>query len=422
MRRACPFLALVLTLAPTARAQVAPEHRATVEFRMLERATTFTSDQVGFGGDLPVTVQALRLLVARPDAAAVLVDLARVAWHPAGRLYALAGLRVVDPDAFAREARVVGSAGGEVAYFSGCLRGPSRVEVLVRNLEEGPSAEALCRPASATPALTIDEACSRLLREEGAQWEAIRALIDHGSAAVPALRATLRDEAPRRRAGAAWALEGLGPLARPALADLVAAVGDPDDDVAEAALDALEGLGPWAAEAAAEVHDMVTRAALPPRHLTRAVLLLERLVREQCLVPPERAPGFAAAAAVGEDDEDTDYLYARRPRCALIALPVAAIAPLTRALGDRLVQVRRDAHDALARWTTGPAAMAALEGALHEPDPDVRERLVDVLGEIGSRPDDRARVIAVLDRLAGGDPDPDVRARAAHLRQEVAGE
>ncbi|MCW8139886.1 MAG: hypothetical protein KIT58_13395, partial [Planctomycetota bacterium] len=120
MRRlALAFALVVLVVAgPVAQGQevVAP-HRETVEFRVLERTRTFMSASVGDGGETPAAVHALRLLLARPDAAPALTDLLEGARHPAGRLFALAGLRAVDPTAFARAVDALRSSDEPISFL-----------------------------------------------------------------------------------------------------------------------------------------------------------------------------------------------------------------------------------------------------------------------------------------------------------------
>ncbi|MBX3465356.1 MAG: HEAT repeat domain-containing protein [Planctomycetes bacterium] len=429
MRRACPFLILLLlALTPTARAEVAPEHRATIEFRLLERATVFTSDAVGYGGDTPATVHALRLLVGRPDARAVLLDLARAARHPAGRLFALAGLRVVDPVAFGREAKAIRRAGGEVRSIQGCFGTSASVEACVDALEQGALARALCRPERPTPTLTVDAACALLLGEGAGQLDAVRALAAHGATAVPPLREALRDPSPRRRAAAAWAFEGLGHHAVAALPELVTCLEDPDDAVASHALDALGHLGPWLVDHAAALHAVVARAALPPRRLVRALWRLHDLVRAHCLLEPDRLPAFVrpvAPAREGEDDEaaeDEDDLFEMSPRYALAGIPPKAVEVLARALGDPEDHVRDAVRDALERWAEGAPAIEALLRALEDSPQVTRRRIVQVLGVVGRRPDDRPPVVDALRRLLERDEDEMVRVFSEEALEALTGE
>ncbi|MCO5172088.1 MAG: HEAT repeat domain-containing protein [Planctomycetes bacterium] len=428
MRRACLCLTLVLTLAGTARAQVAPEHRASIEFRLLERATVFTSDAVGYGGDTPETVHALRLLVERPDARAALLDLLGAARHPAGRLFALAGLRVVDPVAFGHEAQALRRAGGEVRSFQGCFGTTAPVEACVAALEEGALARALCGAERPAPTLTVDAACALLLGEGVGQLDAVRALVDHGPAAVPSLREALRDPSSRRRAGAAWACQGLGPLARPAVPELLACLEDPDDAVLSHALDALAHLGPWLVDHAPALHAVVARAALPPRRLVSALWRLHELARAHCLLEPDRLPAFVrpvAPAPEGEDDggaEDEDDLFELSPRYTLAGIPPRAVEVLARALGDPEDHVRDALRDALERWAGGAPAVEALVRTIEDSPPVTRRRVVQVLGVVGRRPDDRARVVDALRRLLERDEDEMVRVFSEEALEDLTGE
>ena len=74
---------------------------------------------------------------------------------------------------------------------------------------------------------------------EKVRRQAAEALGWMGAAALEPLRATLRNDSPAARRAAARALGRLGPAAKPAEADLVEAVNDPDGDVRAAAAKAL---------------------------------------------------------------------------------------------------------------------------------------------------------------------------------------
>ena len=96
------------------------EVRDSFAFRSLEGAAIFAADKVGFAGMQPRTVDAIRTLVTRPDARAVLIDLFDRA-TPAGKLYALAGLVEVDRAAFEERARSMRDDRTPIEGMIGCV-------------------------------------------------------------------------------------------------------------------------------------------------------------------------------------------------------------------------------------------------------------------------------------------------------------
>lgn len=96
-------VALLLALASASPVAAEEAAKATLEYRILAREPNFTLLGEGLRVELPHAVTALRLLLDHPDAAALLRELAADEAAPlGGRLYALAGLRCLDPEAFAR--------------------------------------------------------------------------------------------------------------------------------------------------------------------------------------------------------------------------------------------------------------------------------------------------------------------------------
>lgn len=393
---------------PVARGQEAgAPHRETVEFRVLARARMFMSASVGDAGETPAAVHALRLLLARADAAHALSDLVERARHPAGRLFALAGLRAEDPTAFARAVDALRSSDEPISFLNGCIETRTTVGAAVEALAAGGLADVLCGRAEVRlrPRLELQEACARLA-EGGESRLAVDALVAHGLAGVPALREALRAGPAHAQVGAAAACERLGPVARDALPELLALVEAADDDVGLGALDAVSALSCWAVERGVPaLHRTLERAALPPARLVRTVSLLEHLVRGLDLLEPAPPPPWVRRT----EHEDGEATYA------LVHLPATTIAALARALGDDDAEVGEDAANILGR-AAGPAAFEPARAVLDDPRPLAREGALTVLAELAlSHPGLRPAATAALALHAARDPDERVRAHARDL-------
>ncbi|MBX3465358.1 MAG: HEAT repeat domain-containing protein [Planctomycetes bacterium] len=408
MRRLTIALVVLVVAGPVARGQaVGAPHRETVEFRVLERTRTFMSAAVGDGGETPAAVHALRLLLARPDAAAALTDVLERARHPAGRLFALAGLRAVDPTAFARAVDGLRGSDEPISFLDGCIESRTTVGAAVEALAAGNLADVLCGRVEVRlrPRLELEEACARLA-EGGESRLVIDALVAHGPAAVPALREALRAGPAPAQAGAAAACERLGPVARDALPELLALVEAADDDVGLGALDAVSALSCWAVEQGVPaLRRTLERAALPPARLVRTVSLLEHLVRGLGLLEPAPPPPWVRRT----EHEDGEATYA------LVHLPATTIAALARALGDDDAEVGEDAANILGR-AAGPAAFEPARAVLDDPRPLAREGALTVLAELAlSHAGLRPAATAALTWHGARDPDERVRAHARDL-------
>lgn len=88
-----------------------------------------------------------------------------------------------------------------------------------------------------------------VFREMTAQDLAVDALARIGPEAIPALTQALRHANPRTRQAAAKSLARMGPAAKAAIDDLIAALDDEDEDVRKQAIRTLGQIGPDAAAA-----------------------------------------------------------------------------------------------------------------------------------------------------------------------------
>lgn len=283
---------------PAPEAPAAPEVRATAErelaLRLLLEARTLQSAQVGYGGDLPDEVIAYRRLLLEPDAPALFEGLIGSA-RPAGRLYALCGLREVDPARAAALARPLLADETPVSTLDGCLGGSQAAQALARQLLDDENVamvrwradvrgdrstwnEGAATPTDAEVAAALaglderaelarradppseafaldDEAEAERLRraavDQGA-FQAASTLAAFGPAVVPGLVERLAREDALDRALAVLALNDLGRWAGEAgLAAVAAAANDESLLVRE-----------WALVALRERRDAAARAAL----------------------------------------------------------------------------------------------------------------------------------------------------------------
>lgn len=252
-------------------------------------------------------------------------------------------------------------------------------------------AEALGRavPAEALELLTGE------IRRGGVTPEVIRAMGGLGEAACASLTPLLRDDSSAVRAAAASALSRCA--GRAIEAELRRALGrEPDDQARQALLGALgavagEGaldvLGPALSAAESEVR----LAAIDGLGATRseaAVPLLDPVLHRS------RGEAMAALRALGQIGG------------------AAAAARIESHLDSEDLDVRRAA--ALAAVTAGPHFSDARLGSMAaDRDPLVRRCAARLLPD--QRPESRAR----LERLAEGDPDPDVRQTARRRLAEA---
>lgn len=149
MRRACPSFA---SLSPAGQDA----------FRELFRADTFAGGKVGYGGETPSEALALRVLLEEQGHATALQDLLEHA-SPAGRLYALSGLYVADPEAFSKAVAALQPSGigrallprTKVHTLFGCIGGTAYFDDLVKDLQSGTLARDITgRPQQASSGST----------------------------------------------------------------------------------------------------------------------------------------------------------------------------------------------------------------------------------------------------------------------------
>jgi hypothetical protein len=323
---------------PTA-APVAPERA--LALRLLLEARTLQGAEVGYGGDLPDEVIAYRRLVLEPDAAALFAGLLGSA-RPAGRIYALCGLREVDPASMPSVTRTLLEDGSPVRTLDGRSAGSTTVEALARRVLEDDDAMFRWR----------DE-----LRGDRSTWQE----------GAPAPRPAEVDAA----------LAGLDE--RVELARRADPPGDDAllDEVAEA-----ERLRRLAVDQGA-LHAAAQLAALGP---AIAPGLVQRLARPDAL---DRALAVLALADLGP--------WAGEAGLAATAAAVTDPSPLVREWALVALHERRDpdARAALVRalWLERqPALVEQTLGALrgHDPGPD----LVDALAPVLTRSDEVQRRLA----------------------------
>jgi hypothetical protein len=103
---------------------------------LLRHAPRFEAAAVGAGGMVPTSVVAWLTIARSPTADSLFRELLYTS-TPAGRLYALAGLREVNAPLFTDAARHLRTTDIRVPTFSGCFVASERMNMLVRELERG---------------------------------------------------------------------------------------------------------------------------------------------------------------------------------------------------------------------------------------------------------------------------------------------
>jgi hypothetical protein len=101
---------------------------------VLSRATALKSAAIGLGGSLPIEVLAWRMLVEAPASDSLFLQVFRQSRTHAGKLWALAGLRVVAAAEFERNAASLEVSGGEVETVVGCIVGTRPVGGVIKEL------------------------------------------------------------------------------------------------------------------------------------------------------------------------------------------------------------------------------------------------------------------------------------------------
>ncbi len=103
---------------------------------VLRNATVFSSVSVGSAGVVPETVVAWLTILSQPDAGRMFVDLLHTA-TPAGRVYALAGLRTINPPLFRRWAHPFFNSPILVRTMGGCILRTMTTGGIVDELQRG---------------------------------------------------------------------------------------------------------------------------------------------------------------------------------------------------------------------------------------------------------------------------------------------
>jgi HEAT repeat protein len=273
-----------------------------------------------------------------------------------------------------------------------------------------------------SPAAAADSA-EKLMRQlnssnAGKRAEAAWDLGQMGAVeAVPALTQALSDEARSVRSNAAASLWRLGEASRPAMPALQAALDDPHGGVVANVVGALRKLGVSAEELEPAYQRLMGEADCG--WALRGVRGLKSYTDPRELFP--RTLACAYEADDSDDRRDADKLLRefmedrsvipqvvaaleqsreRSSSTLLIGVaklkPVAeeAIAAVANQLGSSIAQNRADAALALG-WMKAQQALSELQSALaSDPEPDVRTRAADAIGDIG--PDAVAAVPALI--------------------------
>ncbi|HJR66297.1 MAG TPA: hypothetical protein VJ802_07685 [Gemmatimonadaceae bacterium] len=135
-RASTPAASVVATPAWTPPTIHSPISAVAESMDILRHAPRFEAAAVGYSGSVPTSVVAWLTVVrsAAPDS--LLRKLLQTA-TPAGQLYALAGLRVTNPELFAETARDFRTFHPTVPTLAGCIGGSELVRTIVSDLERG---------------------------------------------------------------------------------------------------------------------------------------------------------------------------------------------------------------------------------------------------------------------------------------------
>ncbi|HVM61403.1 MAG TPA: HEAT repeat domain-containing protein [Verrucomicrobiae bacterium] len=194
------------------------------------------------------------------------------------------------------------------------------------------------------------------------------------SASVPSLIEALRDDSPLVRTAAASSLSRFDDPS--SIPPLLAALNDPDWHVRAAAIMSASALARNDKERIAKIIDPIAA----------------RLQDDQYALVRDRA----ADALARPDDEK-------------------AVAALVQAIVSENREARFDAHEAIIKCRA-VAALPQLAKHVHDPNRDVREKIVKIFGEIGG-PDQLPHVTEALN-----DPDPVVRLAALRALPKLHGQ
>ena len=104
--------------------------------RVLRTAPSFSSASVGFGGVVPDAVVAWLTILSQSSADSLFLELLGMA-TPAGRMYALAGLRAIDPREFERQAGILRRDASPVNTLVGCIGSTMTTAQIVAELDRG---------------------------------------------------------------------------------------------------------------------------------------------------------------------------------------------------------------------------------------------------------------------------------------------
>ncbi len=184
---------------------------------------------------------------------------------------------------------------------------------------------------------------------------------------------------------AAEALGRIGPSAKAAIPDLIAAVSGPDSRVRSEAARALGGIGPDAAAAIPELLRILTRGPVARSTTASRPFAKAMLVRH-------RNRGHVALSAQWSQD-------------ALVQIGAAAVPPLLEVLRDDDPEARIVAIETLGKFgTKATAAIPQLITGLNDPEPRIRTAAAQALSEIAPAHDTVIPALIALLR----NPDDDV--------------
>src|SRR5262245_57652348 len=131
-------MVLILAVLLSQAADGAPgrRHEAQAALDELARATEFQNEAVGYEKAMSPNVRAFRIILQQQDATAMFAELLQRG-TVVGRLYALCGLYLKDPQQYRRGLAAFKPSGEDVPFSIGCIGGTRRPEQLLFHIKSG---------------------------------------------------------------------------------------------------------------------------------------------------------------------------------------------------------------------------------------------------------------------------------------------
>ncbi len=312
-----------------------------------------------------------------------------------------------------------------LAFAVGCDKPAVKVPLPVAASKTGrgtpPPGKGEIRPGTFIPWVEPGRSADDWIRDlrdgdDHERWQARFNLAQMKGEAVPKLVEMLQSADAKIRELGAWGLAGMGREAVAALGPLVAALRDPNEQVAQQAAMVFPRLGPDAASAAPALVRAILEGLVDTNlGLATTLVRVFGTAGEDALLEALREPNL----------ERVLWLY-RNLDGSMVGTEDFAVWLLERALRTHAdAAVRRRAVEVLSRLgrDTALADATLIRALLEDADPAVRAACARLLGRLSSDDDDLREAALPALREAAKDPDPAVSraATTAARRAEPAG-